>query len=139
MNLRTIALAATSGVTLLSSCASGPDQYARSPKAQRELTEALAGRIPGKPVNCIPNYRTNQMQVIDDWTLLFKDGRTVYVQNPRGGCRGLGIGGYTLVTRQFGVNQTCSGDINNLVDLHTGMMGGSCVFGPFVPYTRPAS
>ena len=77
------------------------------------------------------------MQVIDDWTILFRDGRTVYVQNPRGGCPGLGNASRTLVTRQFGTNELCDGDIDHMVDLVAKIQGGSCVFGPFVPYTKP--
>ena len=121
---------------LAASCASTPVQESRSPKAERELADALTGRAAGQPVRCIPNYRTSEMHVIDDWTILFREGRTVYVQKPPSGCRGLGIGGYTLVTRPFGVNQVCEGDINQLVDLRTGFNGGACVFGPFVPYTK---
>lgn len=124
------------GAALLASCTSSAVQESRGPKAQRELADALAGRTPGKAVRCIPNYRTSEMQVIDDWTILFHEGRTVYVQKPPSGCRGLGNGGYTLVTRQFGVNQICDGDFNKLVDLRTGFQGGACVFGPFVPYTK---
>ena len=130
------ALLGLGGAALVGSCATAPDQTTHSPKAQKELTEALAGRTPGKPVNCISNYRTNDMQIIDDWTLLFRDGRTIYVQNPRGGCQGLGIGGNTLVTREFGTTPLCSGDINRTVDLRTGMSAGACVFSPFVPYTK---
>jgi hypothetical protein len=132
-------LLALGGAVLVGSCASAPDQVTHSPKAQRELADALAGRTPAPAVDCIYNFPANQMQVIDDWTILFKerDGRTTYVQNPRGGCPGLGFPGYTLVTRQIGVNQMCSGDIANLVDLRTGTGGGSCVFSPFVPYTKP--
>lgn len=137
MKLRMSCLLALASSVALGACTSTPAQEVRSPRAQKELTEALAGRTPGPPTNCVPNYRTNNMQVIDDYTILFRDGRTVYVQNPRGGCNGIGSGGYTLVTRPFGVNQMCSGDINRLVDLRTGMGGGSCVFSPFVPYTRP--
>ena len=125
------------GAALLGSCASAPDKITHSPRAQKELNEALTGYTPGPPVDCIPNYRTADMQIIDDWTLLFRDGRTIYVQNPRGGCTGVGNLGYTLVTRPFGVAQMCSGDINRLVDLNTGMGGGSCVFSPFIPYTKP--
>ena len=117
-------------------CTTAPVQETRSPRAQRELAEAMAGRTPGPPVRCIPRFKANQMEVIDDWTILFRDGRTVYVQNPRGGCSGLG-GGRTLVTRQFGTSQLCDGDINHTVDLTSGIQGGSCVFGPFVPYTGP--
>jgi hypothetical protein len=139
MNLRISALAAVSGVALLGSCATAPDQITHSPKAQKELAEALAGYRPGPPVNCVPPYGKNNMQIIDDYTLLFRDGRTIYVQNPRGGCPALGLGGYTLVTRPFGVNQMCSGDINRVVDLRSGTAVGSCVFSPFVPYTKSAS
>ena len=135
MNGRLSPLIAMSAA-LLASCTASAVHETRSPKAQRELTDALAGRTAGPAVRCIPNYRTNEMQVIDDWTILFREGRTVYLQKPPNGCRGLGNGGYTLVTRQFGVNQVCDGDFNQLVDLRTGFQGGACVFGPFVPYTK---
>ena len=136
MNLRMSLLAAASAVLTLS-CTANTAQEVRSPKAQKQLAAALQGRVAGKPQSCIPNYRANQMTVIDDYTILFRDGRTTYVQNPRGGCRGLGIGGYTLVTRQYGSSQLCDGQINELVDLRTGMSGGACVFSQFVPYTKP--
>lgn len=118
-------------------CTTASDQETRSPKAQRELAEALAGRTQGPAVRCIPNYRADRMQVIDDYTILFHDGRTVYVQNPRGGCPGLGSGSRTLVTRQFGTSELCDGDINHTVDLVSKIHGGACVFSPFVPYTKP--
>jgi len=129
-------LLALGGVVLIGSCTTAPDRITHSPKAQKELNEALAGHTPGPSVDCLPIWRTANMQIIDDWTILFRDGRTVYVQNPRGGCTGLANGSYTLVTRQFGVNQMCSGDINLTVDLRTGMNGGACIFSPFVPYTK---
>lgn len=125
---------AVAGAVLLASCSTAPVQEARTPKAERELASALAGRTAGAPVRCLPSYRSTDMQVVDEWTILYRDGRTVYVQNPRGGCPGLGS--YTLVTRKYGTNQTCDGDISQLVDLHTGTGGGSCVFGPFTPYTK---
>ena len=137
MNPRSTAIFGATALAVLASCSTAPVQETRSPKAARELADALAGRTPGPPLRCIPNYRANQMQVIDDFTILFRDGRTVYVQNPRGGCRGLGLGGYTLVTRQFGTSELCQNDINHTVDLQTGMQGSACIFGPFVPYTKP--
>ena len=128
-----------SGAALLASCSTTPVQETRSPRAQQELAEALAGRVPGKPVSCLPSYRADDMQIIDDWTILFKDGRTVYVQNPRGGCPGIGSRRNILVTRLFGTSQLCSGDISHLVDPSSGIGGGACVFSDFVPYTRPES
>ena len=136
MNLR-IPLVAAGAALIAGSCSTTPAQEARTPKAEHRLAEAIEGRVAGPPVDCIPTYgNATQMDIIDDNTLVFHDGNTVYVQNPPGGCRGLGIGGYTLVTRQFGTSQTCRGDINNLVDIRNGMIGGSCVFGPFVPYRK---
>ena len=136
MRLLFPAILALGGVAMISSCTTAPAQQARSPHAQRELADALAGRTQQPPVRCLPSYRNTQMEVIDDWTILFRDGRTVYVQHPRGGCSGIGIGRLTLVNRKYGTHQTCEGDINQLVDLQTGIGGGACVFGPFIPYTR---
>lgn len=139
MTNRSATIVGLCSAAILTSCTTPPGQVTRSPQAQRELAEALAGRVPGKPVNCLPSFHANNMQIIDDWTILFKDGRTVYVQNPRGGCNGIGSHRNVLVTRLFGTNQLCSGDISRLVDPSTGIGGGSCVFSEFVPYTRPAS
>lgn len=124
------------GVAALASCSTTPAQEARSAGAQKELEKALAGRVPGKPVSCIASYRARDMQIIDDWTILFKDGRTVYVQNPRGGCPGIASHGNVLVNRPFGTTDLCSGDINRLIDSSTGIGGGACVFSEFVPYIK---
>lgn len=138
MKRQTNAVLALSAALTLASCSTAPAQEARSPRAQRELAEALAGHTPGPAVRCIPTFRADRMQVIDDYTILFRDGRTIYVQNPRGGCPGIGSGSRTLVTRPFGSNQLCDGDLNHTVDLVSRIQGGACVFGPFVPYSRPA-
>jgi hypothetical protein len=61
---------------------------------------------------------------------------TIYVQNPRGGCPGVGSGSDVLVTRQV-TNQICDGEIAQTVDLTSRVARGGCVFGPFVPYTKP--
>lgn len=136
MSLRVSTILAICGAAAVASCSTTTAQEARDPKAQKHLDEELAGRTPGPAVRCLPSYRANDMQIIDDNTILFKDGRTIYVQNPHGGCPGIAFGNYTLVSRQYGINQMCDGDIQRLVDLRTGMGGGSCVFSPFIPYTK---
>ncbi|QDP19423.1 hypothetical protein [Sphingomonas xanthus] len=130
-----ITLATAAAVAALASCTTAPERETRSPQAAAELAEKLAGRTAGPTKSCIPNYPSTQMQVIDDYTILFDAGSTVYVQNPQGGCRGLANGSYTLVTRQYGT-QLCANDIHRMVDLQTGMQGGACVFSEFVPYKR---
>ncbi len=140
MTLRVSALLTIGGAALLTSYSAAPaEQTARSPKAAQELANALAGRVAGPPRRCISQNDARKMHVVDDWTILFRDGRTVYVQNPRGGCQGLGRGGMSLIRNQFGTTQLCDGDINRIVDLRTGFGTGACVYGPFVPYTRATS
>lgn len=128
---------AMGGALLLMSCSTGPAEYTRTADAQQELEKALAGRVAGQPVNCIPSFRSSDMQIIDDWTLLFKQGSTVYLQTPRGGCPGINSHRNILVTYLRGTTQLCSGDINHLFDPVSGIGGGACVFSDFIPYTKP--
>jgi hypothetical protein len=128
---------AAGGALALAACSTTTAEPTRSPKEAKELADALAGRVAGAPERCIYNDRSVETQIIDDWTILFRDGRTVYVQNPRGGCPGMGGGAYTLVTRPTG-SQLCDGDINHLTDLRNRMGGPTCVFGPFTPYRKPS-
>ena len=122
--------------SLLAACSTAPAQQSRSPAAAKELADALAGRVAGPPQRCIPTYRTTKVTPIDDFTILYDQGSTIYVQSPRGGCPGVGSGSDILVTRQT-TNQLCDGEIAQTVDLTSRVERGGCVFGPFVPYTRP--
>ncbi len=139
MGARTFALVAAGAAALvLGSCSTAPAEQARSPRAAQELADALAGRVAGPPQRCITTYRTTKVTPIDDFTILYDQGSTIYVQNPRGGCPGVGSGSDILVTRQT-TNQLCDGEIAQTVDLTSRIERGGCVFGPFVPYTRPRS
>lgn len=137
MNLRTSLLLATGSIALLGSGSSASEQAAQSPKAQKELSQALAGRVAGQPVECINNFRgKSRMTVIDDQTILFRDSGVVYLQKPPGGCSNLDRGTTTLVTRLHGSEQLCAGDINQVVDQNSGIFRGSCAFGQFIPYRK---
>jgi hypothetical protein len=137
MNLRPYFLAAATGAALIATstiAVAEKDSY--SARSAEKLGKALAGRTAGQPVGCISNMRGSDMTVIDDYTILFKEGGTIYVQKPHGGCYGLGNGNYSLVTRIAGSNRLCSGQIGELVDRVSGYGYGSCVFGEFVPYRK---
>ena len=127
--MRVLALAP---LALLAACGPiVPD--VRTAKAQTELTRALAGKVAGKAVNCLPQYRSSDMTVIDGNTILFRDGKTVYRNDPVGGCSPLGGGGYALVTRTS-LGSLCSGDIATVLDTSAGMTVGSCSLSEFIPY-----
>lgn len=136
MRMQAITLALVAAT--LASCASAPEAPQRSARDQQRLDRALQGRTAAAPVRCLPRYGTTDVQVIDDWTILFRQGGTIYVQTPRGSCPGIGSGRNTMVSRVWGNGQVCDGDIQHLVDLGTGIGGGACVFGPFVPYRKPS-
>ena len=118
----------------LASCAAAP-QPGRSARAENRFQQLLAGKVAGPAVSCLPSYRANDMVVIDDSTIAFRDGsRRVYVANLSHSCSNLGSGHYALVTKRFGGSGLCRGDIGQVADLTSGMTVGSCVFGDFTPY-----
>lgn len=133
MNLRITSLVAASAAALLVS-STAPAGPVGSPKSAEALAKALAGRAAGAPVSCISDRA--RMHVVDDWTILYRDRGTIYVQKPRGGCHGL-ANNMSLIRNQFVSTRLCRGDINRIVDLRTGFGTGACVFSEFVPYRKP--
>ena len=119
----------------LCACATASEPAQRSASAQRQYDNLLSGKAPGKAEKCLPTYRSNDMTIIDDDTILFRDGRTVYVNKPLGGCMNLNRSGSALVTRNMGP-QLCRGDLATVVDNSTGMSLGACSLGDFVPYRK---
>lgn len=123
-------------VASLASCATSRQPVERSAKMQETFDKLIAGKTAGQAALCLPLYRSNDMVVIDEQTLAFRDGRTTWVNRMVGSCSQLDRGGYAVVNQTFG-SQLCSGEIARVVDTNTGMTVGSCSYGDFVPY-RPA-
>jgi hypothetical protein len=118
----------------VSACAASTVSEPRTARAESELASALAGKVAGPPVKCLPSFRTRDMNIVDDNTILFRDGRNrVYRNDPPGGCSPMGGAGYTLVTRSI-TGQMCSGDFVQVVDLRSRMTAGACSLGDFIPY-----
>jgi len=125
------------GGALVACTTTAAEQPIRSAKAQGEYDRLLAGKVAGAPISCLPSYHQDDMVVIDERTVAFRQGRSrVYVNHMQGGCSNLG-GPYALVTKTFGSAQLCRGDIGQVVDLTNHFTVGSCVFGDFVPYATP--
>ncbi|HUE79894.1 MAG TPA: hypothetical protein VMN38_09720 [Sphingomicrobium sp.] len=122
----------------LGACSTTPQPMGRSAEADAHLQELIAGKVPGQGRACLPHYRANNMVVIDDNTVVFDSGRTVYRNDFQGGaCSRLGSGFYAMLTKTSGGTGLCRGDIAQVVDTTTGITVGSCVLGDFVPYTTP--
>jgi hypothetical protein len=115
-------------------CASSAISEPRTPKAEAALAKALAGKVAGAPVHCLPPLRTTGMTIIDDNTILFRrNSKLVYRNDPPGGCSPLSRGRFALVTKTIG-SGLCRGDIAQVVDTSTGFPAGACALGDFVPY-----
>ena len=127
---------------MIASCAPGgtaeAGAAALSPKQAEQLDKQLAGKVPGEPIQCLPNYRTTDTIRISDNILLYRaGGKLVYRNDLKTSCPGLARDSDIMVVRQFG-SSTCEGDFFHLVDRSSGIRGPTCVFGEFVPYRKPA-
>jgi hypothetical protein len=117
-------------------CAAQPVAPVRTAKAQEQLNRLIAGKVAGAPLTCLASRNANDMVVIDDDTIAFRQGARTYVNHLQGGCQNLAGGGNTLITRSSGGLGLCRGEIAQVAHLSSGMTVGSCVFGDFIPYTR---
>ncbi|MGE5561951.1 MAG: hypothetical protein ACM3ZV_01435 [Bacillota bacterium] len=126
--------------TILASCTNAPPPpyMARSASGERAYQMAVAGKVPGQPISCLPNYNANDMSIIDGRTVAFRVGsRTTYIMHLSEGCEMAGSGTYALLSRQIGGPGMCRGDIQSVVDTLNHTSVGSCVIQDIVPYTRP--
>lgn len=120
-----------------SSTPGGPPHDA---KAQAKLDKLLGGRVAGEPKNCVPVARTNSAIAIDGYTLAFRDGPRVWINNlqANNGCEMIGHP-YAMETESH-VREVCSGSTVNVLDMSEsggGMPVGACVLGDFIPYAKP--
>jgi hypothetical protein len=137
--MRALITAALVTATLAGCAASTVQQGQRSLRAQQTLDRYLTGKSAGAAQSCLPRYRSDDMVVVDDNTILFREGSgRVWRNDPVGGCSGLGRPGTALVTRSFGGTGLCRGEIATVVDTASGFTVGSCSLGDFVPFTGPS-
>ncbi len=105
-------------------------------KQSTMLTKALAGRVAGTPVDCVSDLGSVNFTRVSDNIMLYQStGRTVYQNTLQYTCNGLSRDSDILVFDKFGSNY-CKGDLVRLVDRTSGIAGGTCRLGAFVPYKR---
>ena len=126
--------------TILASCTTAPPPPGppmRSASGERAYQELVAGKVAGRPMNCLPTYHANDMSIIDGQNVVFRTGvRTAYLVRLTPGCELLGSGNYALLSRQFGGTQLCHGDIQQVIDTMNRITVGSCTVADIVPYYR---
>ena len=103
-------------------------------EGEAKLAKMLDGRVAGEAQSCIrvtPNY---DLTVIDGTALVYKSGRTLYVNVPRN-ARSLDDRD-TLVRRTSFGSRICSSDIITTVDQNVGHYTGNINLGEFIPYRK---
>lgn len=102
---------------------------------EEELSKLLAGRVAGRPQNCITTFPSSEIRAIDRTAYVFGHGRTIYVnrtQDPD-----TIDDDHVLVIRRFGSGtQLCSTDIITTLDRSSHIYSGNVSLGEFVPYHR---
>ena len=136
MTLARLLIAAVIVAPLIASCTDQSFAPYSDAAGEARLAQLLAGKVAGAPINCLPDHRASDLEVIDRDTFLYRDGSTYYRQDTAGACYPGTSSGYALVTTSFG-GQLCAGEIARTVDTTSGMTYSSCTLTPFVPYRRP--
>jgi len=120
------------GVVLAS--AALPAQGARLDPEER-IAQRLAGREAGKPVDCIPQFRINSTEIFERTAILYKAGRTWYLNRPVAGKESLGRDDVLLTDTHS--SDLCSIDVVRLLDSSSHWPRGWLGLGKFVPYSKP--
>ena len=131
MTMRRLILAAASLSIAACATASTRDTSADD----RQLAQAIDGRVAGKPQNCIEISRVQGPEAIGDRTVVYRQsGRRVWISHLQEACPAL-RGDRILIVRSFG-NQICRLDRFDLVSRDSPIPSGFCFFGDFTPYDR---
>jgi len=135
--LVSLILAGAVGAAALAIVAAAPVSAGPRLTPQEQLDKALAGRVAGKPVDCINPRLNTETKIIDRTAIIYGSGRTVYLQRPNG-ANWLNDDD-VLVTELRGSGDLCSIDLVRLHDRNGLWSRGSVTLNQFVPYTRVAA
>lgn len=125
------------GATLIAaSLLAAPTVNARQKlTGEEQLAKLLDGRVAGDPVSCIQLSQSQDTQVIDKTALVYRVGRTLYVNRPTNADR---LDSDDILVTKLYSSQLCRLDTVQLHSRSTpSMWSGSVGLQDFVPYTKP--
>ncbi|HEX3423132.1 MAG TPA: hypothetical protein VHS33_07000 [Sphingomicrobium sp.] len=99
-----------------------------------DFAQTTAGRVAGPPQSCIPTDRSSGIRALDEQTLAYGGGRTLYINHLGGPCPGVRPLS-TLIIEVHG-NQYCRGDGVRAREMGSILAGPTCILGDWVPYRR---
>ena len=104
-------------------------------RGEADLAGQLAGRVPGRPVDCVPLNRIDGQTIVDRTAIIYRGmGDTIWVNRPRGAQM---LHEDDVPVQFIYGSELCKLDQVRLLDRGTRMQRGFVGLGEFVPYTRP--
>lgn len=110
------------------------DKAAGDARGEAELAKIIEGRVAGEPVNCLRSDRHQNLQIIDRTAIIFRDGKTVYVNRPDNVAF---LDDSDLPVIETFAGNLCRLDRVELRDRISLIPGPVVILGEFVPYTKP--
>ena len=105
-------------------------------KGEKKLAKMLEGRVAGEPESCINTFTSGNLQIIDGTALVYKQGRTLWVNRTRNP-ESLDDNDY-LVIKKFGdASRLCRLDNVTTHDRGSNFFSGVVLLEDFVPYRLP--
>lgn len=104
-------------------------------RGEAKLAKMLEGREAGEPQDCINTFSSSNLQVIDGTALVYKQGKTLWVNRTRNP-ESLDDSDY-LVIKKFGsAHQLCRLDNVTTRDRGSHFFSGVVFLSDFVPYRK---
>lgn len=113
----------------LAGCATGIEGPQQDP-----LVAELAGRVAGAPESCIPAATGQGLTIVDQRTLTYRSGGTIWVNRLKDDCPGMRPLN-TLIVEVHG-SRFCRGDHVQALQPGLRIPGPVCILQDFTPYRR---
>ncbi len=108
------------------------------PTGEERLASMLEGRTAGEPSSCINTLRGSQLQIIDRTAIVFRDGRTLWV-NRTAHPESLNSNDYLVIRHMGGGSRLCRLDNVTSQSRSGNFFTGAVFLEDFVPYRRAES
>ncbi|HEX8415024.1 MAG TPA: hypothetical protein VF637_14230 [Sphingomicrobium sp.] len=114
----------------LASCA----PQGMQPGAPDALGQELAGRTPAGTSNCVSQFGSQNVRVVNPTTIAYGHGRTVYINRLTSACPALSPHNTLIIESQGG--QYCRGDHVRGLEPGAIIPGPTCFLGDWTAYRR---
>ena len=129
MTARTLAFGAIA--LTIAACATAADTQ----KGVSEIDKALAGRVPGTPVDCLDRSFADGPRIVDGQNLIYQSGSKLWRNQLEATCPSLRPVSILIV--EMHGSQMCRNDLFRATEPGAVIPGPYCRLGKFTPYAKP--